>query len=1035
MAAGLYHDEVTFRQHVDQCAELLAPLLGCDIREIIFDSSGTGTIYRAPTNDVADSSIVHRPSSAGNPALDQTQYTQPALFVVEYALAQLWISWGIRPQALIGHSLGEYVAACLAGVFTLADALTLVATRGRLMQTLPAGAMLAVPLTEHELQSLLGADLALAAINAPSLCVVSGPITAVAALEQQLAAAGVTSRRLRSAHAFHSAMLDPVLAEFRACVSQVSLHPPQIPYLSNVSGRWITADEATDPSYWARQLRQTVRFADGVHELLKNSEQVLLEVGPGHTLSRLVRQHPASGPEHGVFTTLRHWDEAAPDRAFLLTALGTLWLNGVAVEWPRVHAHERRRRLVLPTYPFERQRHWIAPGEQAGLAGIRRHDTDTRAEIADWFYIPSWKRTMPPRRSVQQNGAALRRSWLIFADACGVGAALAQRLAQHGQDVIVVRPGEQFAQLSDCYAINPQRREDYNRLFQELRVLNKPPHVIIHAWSITSDAPAQAEPDGFAQAQTAGFYSLLYLAQALGEQNSADPVHIAMLSNNLQRVTGEEVVYPEKATLLGPCRVIPREYPHISCQSIDIIVPQPESIQTATVIDYLVADIDTPSPDSVIAYRNDQRWVQSFEPTRLDSGDPHGSLRQNGVYLITGGLGGVGLVFARYLAQTVQARLILTGRTALPAREHWQHWLDDHDQQDRVSQQIRTIQQLEALGAEVFVGCADVAEHEQMRSVIEQSIARFGAINGVIHAAGVTGGGLIQLKTPAIVESVMRPKVRGLLVLDALLSDMKLDFLVLFSSISAILGELGQIDYCAANAFLDAFADRFSARTGITAMSINWDTWKEAGMALAAAEDSTMPSALRELLREAIAYGIASSEGTEAFCRILLENRVPQIIVSTRDLQQRISDAATLTQSHIFEALQHNQSTNVRHPRAKVRTPYVAPRNMIEQGVAEIWQQLLGIEEVGVNDDFFDLGGHSLMAIMLAGRLRDAFQLDIPLSKIFEAPTVAEIAQIIEEIRPEPEDHEEIELLNILSQLSEEEVELEITKRMNPERL
>jgi acyl transferase domain-containing protein/acyl carrier protein len=1033
MAAGLYQDQPTFRQHVEQCAELLAPQLGRDIREIIYPM--TNDERRTTNAAAAPSSFALRPASDAADLLDQTWLTQPALFVIEYALAQLWMSWGIKPQALIGHSLGEYVAACLSGVFALEDALLLVAARGRLMQQLPPGAMLAVPLTEEALQPLLGAELAIAAINAPALCVVSGPATAIAALEQQLAAASVTCRRLRSAHAFHSAMIAPILDEFVACVSRVPLSPPQIPYLSNVTGRWITADEATDPGYWARQLRQTVRFADGVHELLKNPEQVLLEVGPGHTLSQLVRQHPASGPEHGLFTSLRHWDEAQPDRAFVLTALGKLWLNGVAVDWPSVHADEQRRRLVLPTYPFERQRHWIAPGEPAGAAGIRQNGTGARADIADWFYIPSWKRTMPPRRPAQRNGAAQRRSWLIFADACGVGAALAQRLMPHDQAVVVVQPGEQFGHMREnVYMLVPQRREDYNRLFQELRTLDKIPQVIIHAWSVTPDVSAQAEPDSFAQAQTAGFYSLLYLTQALGEQNSADPVHIALLSNNLQRVTGEEVVYPEKATILGPCRVIPREYPYITCQSIDIIVPQPENIQESWVIDYLMADIDAPSADSVIAYRNNQRWVQCFEPTQLDSaGNPHEALRQNGVYLITGGLGGVGLVLARYLANAVHARLILVGRTPLPAREHWQQRLDDHDQHERVSHKIRTVQQLEALGAEVLVCCADVAEPEQMRIVVEQSIARFGTLHGVIHAAGVSGGGLIQLKTPEIAEDIMRPKVRGLLVLDALLRDVKLDFLVLFSSISAILGELGQIDYCAANAFLDAFADRFSARTGINAMSINWDTWKETGMALAAAEDSAMPAALRELLQEAIAYGIASSEGAEAFCRIVLENSVPQIIVSTRDLQQRISDAVILTQSHIFEALQRDQSTNVRHPRAKVRTPYVAARTLVEQGIVEIWQQILGIEEVGVNDDFFDLGGHSLMAIMLAGRLRDRFQLDISLSKIFEAPTVAKLAQIIEEIQLEPDDREEIELLHMLSQLSEEEVEIEITKRMNPE--
>ena len=373
MATGLYQSEPVFRKQVDRCAELLKPQLGLDLREIMFDTSGrgtiyraltnesdTGTIYRAPTNHVTDSSFVVRPSSEAADSLDQTQYAQPALFVVEYALARLWMSWGITPEALIGHSIGEYVAACLAGVLSLADALMLVALRGRLIQQLPGGAMLSVPLPEVELVPLLGAQLALAAVNGPALCVVAGPPDMITALQDRLAERGVETRRLHTSHAFHSAMLAPILETFTEQVGNVALKPLKIPYVSNVSGTWISATEATDPAYWARHLRQPVRFSAGIQLLLQEPDRIFLEVGPGRALATSVLQHPAAAGRV-VLPSLRHPQDAQDDSAFLLTMLGKLWLADARIDWAGFAAHEQRRRLPLPTYPFERRRYWIEP--------------------------------------------------------------------------------------------------------------------------------------------------------------------------------------------------------------------------------------------------------------------------------------------------------------------------------------------------------------------------------------------------------------------------------------------------------------------------------------------------------------------------------------------------------------------------------------------------------------------------------------------------------------------------------------------------
>jgi amino acid adenylation domain-containing protein len=369
MALDLYQHEPVFRAHVDQCAGLLRPHLGIDLREVIFDEraatndEGAATIDagRWTIDDAPPSSIVYCPSSEPGDRINQTQYAQPALFVIEYALARLWMVWGVQPQAMIGHSIGEYVAACLAGVFSLEDALALVAARGRMMQALPGGAMLAVPLPEDELRPLLEPPLSLAAMNGPALCVIAGPAEAVGELHARLAAREIECRALRTSHAFHSPAMDAIVAPFTNLVGTIRLHPPQLPFVSNVSGAWITAAEATDPRYWARQLREPVRFAAGLQMLFQMSRAIILEVGPGKTLSGFCRQHPARADDQLVLPSMRPPSEQQDDLAQLLTTLGRLWLAGVRVDWEGFTGEERRRRVPLPTYPFERQRYWIAP--------------------------------------------------------------------------------------------------------------------------------------------------------------------------------------------------------------------------------------------------------------------------------------------------------------------------------------------------------------------------------------------------------------------------------------------------------------------------------------------------------------------------------------------------------------------------------------------------------------------------------------------------------------------------------------------------
>jgi malonyl CoA-acyl carrier protein transacylase/NAD(P)-dependent dehydrogenase (short-subunit alcohol dehydrogenase family) len=975
MARGLYEEEPAFRAEVDACAEAIAPALGADVRTVLY------------------------PPPEGVPAaeaqLRQTSFAQPALFVVEYALAALWMRRGVRADAMIGHSIGEYVAACLAGVLSLADALTLVVERGRLMQ-IPGGAMLAVPLAEERLAGQLPPELSIAASNAPALCVVSGPEAPLAALEGKLADAGVQCQRLHTAQAFHSAMMTPALAPFAEAVKRARLSAPTIPYVSNVTGTWITEQEATDPSYWVRHLRQTVRFSSGLTRLLEDPDRVLLEVGPGRTLASLARQHQAG---RTVVTSVRHPHDTPSDPETLGGALGRLWVAGVPIDWAAVHDGRPRRRVPLPTYPFERRRFWADP-RPSPVDAPRRKATRKRPDVATWFYAPSWKRA--PLPTVRHDRAPVEAPWLVFGDDGGLAERLAQRLAGRGARVVFVTPGERFAGLGDLrYSIAPGSAADHSELVRALRARQLLPARVLHCWSILP-FPGSAPPDRAERRclHERGFLSLMGLAQALGELPETPGVQIAVVSDRLHEVMGEAVVAPERASVFGLSTVIPQEYPHVGCRAIDVPPVEPGSPGEARLLDGLLAELDDRSPSSaVVAYRGGHRWVRTYEPCALDA-SPEGPalLRRGGTYLITGGLGGIGLVLAEYLARTVAPKLVLTGRSGLPGREDWSRWLTTHDASDETARRIRGVEVLEALGAEVLVVGADVSDPEQMRACLGTARARFGAIDGVIHAAGTPGAGMIQLRTPEASGHVLAPKVEGASILMSLLADAPPQFVLLCSSITGILGGPGQADYCGANACLDAWARvRPAGGRGPRVISVNWDVWQEVGMGVT----TPVPRDMRAEREEYIRNGILPSEGTDAFARILA-SPLSEVVVSTRDLLAILElirgpvDAEPAPTPAAPTPARPATADGQPHAKPDVSATFVAPRTDLERTVARLWEQLLGLERVGIHDDFLELGGHSLLATQMISRLRDAVGVELPLRSVFEASTVAAMAERIQ---------------------------------------
>jgi len=981
MGRELYESETIFREQVDYCCKLLKPQLGLDLRTVIYPSK--------------------QKAQEATQKLQQTAITQPALFVIEYALAKLWMTWGMKPETMIGHSIGEYVAATLAGVFSLEDALWIVATRGKLMQQLPGGAMLSIGLPEKEVQQLLEEKISLAANNAPSSCVVSGSTEVIDQLQQELQQVGVSCRRLHTSHAFHSQMMKPIIDTFVQSLQKVKLNPPKIPFVSNVSGTWITKAQATDPNYWAKHLRQPVRFCEGITELAKTREILFLEVGPGRTLSTFVKQHQKE--ESLVLTSLRHPQQQESDVKFLLNSLGKLWLFGVKVDWSGFYTNERRHRIPLPTYPFERQRYWIELNQNATLAMRQQQSIDKKPDIADWFYVPRWKESTSLEFFQKEKSSEEKLYWLVFVDNYGIGAEFAERLKQQEQDVIVVRVADNFAKINDCtYTINPQQRNDYDALLQALQEQNWIPQRIAHFWSVTPNdillgqelseqTPLQLRYQFFEHCQNLGFYSLLFLTQTLAKQNIIAPMKLMVVTSNIHDVTGSEVLCPEKATILGPCNVIPQEYLNITCCCVDVVFPKSGSKQSQRLVDYLLTELIAPVTDRLIAYRENHRWTKTYEALHIDeSSTSETLLRQGGIYLITGGLGRIGLAMSEYLAKTMQAKLVLIGRKDIPERHQWSQWLLTHDESNEVSQKLRKVMMLEELGAEVQIISADVANEQQMQRAIALANEHFGEIHGVIHAAGINDDAYytIQETSTNQSQSQFHCKVYGLFVLAKILRGRNLDFCLLTSSSSSVLGGIGLTSYSAANIFMDTYAHKHNQMNLFPYISTNWDTWQFQD---SEKQDITFGLALEKLR-------MTPQEGIEVLRRLLSINTTLQIIVSAGELEPRINQWIEL------EFLQNRKASNEdnlisNHQRPNLATVYVSPRNEMEQKIAIIWQQLLGVEDIGIYDNFFDLGGNSLLGTQIIFHLREAFQMHFSLRSLLDEPTIAGMSKYIENTR------------------------------------
>lgn len=797
MGRDLYENEPVYRACIDECAKHALSLIQLDIRTLM---------YCGPEREEEVGARLQSP-----------QLSLPALFATSYALAKLLASWGIKADAMIGHSMGEYVAACLCGVFSVRDGLALVIERGRLFEQVEEGGMLAIQLPESEARVHMGPELAFAAINGPSLCVASGPVAAIDELQNRLGQLEIECTRVRIKVAAHSPLLEPILPAFRSFCEKIEFHPPVDRFVSNLTGAYADPKEVTTPDYWVRHLRSTVQFSGGLEVIFRDGEAVLMEVGPGRTLASVAgaQQPAASGRKPLTLPTLRHPKEQVNDRQFLFDALAKVWAGGVDIDFTSIFGEPKEpTRVHLPTYPFEHERFWI----DADRSARGEINLEKRADLADWFCTPTFHEA-PLFVSEAERSAP--RQWLIFTDNVGVHGRLRAKL--NGR-VISVRRGLAFSRMdADVFEVNPSRTVDFEDLLSSLDMDRNTPLSILYLWPLTLRR-SRVVSHRFGDLQARCFDGLFSLLQAAGDLDWK--MSLSVVGNDIFAIGGEGVE-PAKSLALGPVRVGSRELKQLNARLIDVDFDPIWNRLKGDPLGPLLNELVGGENDPVVALRGTKRYVEGLANTRIPAFEGTGLVRRpHGVHLITGGFGGIGREVARKLAQGGAPTLILVGTQKLPDRDVWKS-ADLDNYPTNVAERCRFALELESLGAKVIAECVDLTDADAVAALAQ----RHSTIDGLFHTAGLLDDAPIQAKSGESAHRIIAAKALSALNLAEAIDLSQLECFVLFSSSSSRLGLRGQCDYTAANAVLDALATRLRAEGIEGAVAINWGTWKDVGMA------------------------------------------------------------------------------------------------------------------------------------------------------------------------------------------------------------
>lgn len=877
--------------------------------------------------------------------LNETQYTQPALFLIEYAMAMVLLRLGLRPSFIIGHSLGEYVGACIAGVFSFEDALSIIVCRAKLMSKVPSGEMMAVAVSATEIEPFLLAGLSVAAINTEHTVVVSGNKELMSELRERLSSSGIAFSVLKTSHAFHSEMMDAILGAYRTAFEKVTCSRPAYTIISNLTGKPLSDEEAASPDYWVRHLRETVRFQEGIDWILRKGDGLFVEVGPGNTLSGFCRQSKQYTPGCRTVEMFRHPKEEVNDNLKYTVALGQLWSAGAPLDWAAYYSDEERHKVSLPGYSFDTYKLDFSVDPFRDLSSANLQGNSVKS-FDEWFYLPNWKKAFLHHKTASQ---ITPEHFLVFSEDTPLILALISHLQNRGHRVTVVYKGNGFNRKEEAvYQVNPRKEGDFKMLFGAVSV----PDRVIYNWMTAGMDQEDIQ---------SAFLTLKYTGTSLIEASGGARKKLILLGDLGYPVTGSELLNIGMITSMKIADVCAMENPDLLCRYVDI---EQHNI-SAGIIDALETELYLEDAPHTIAYRNAERWAAFYEPITLT--EQHNVPLQPGdLCLITGGLGEVGMLLAKHLIRQYKARIVIVGRSEIPGQELWQTILTEAQHPALVSR-IEKMQELQALQSDTFYFNADISDFTAFGKVVSTIAARHGKIAGVIHAAGNIDSQTfkpVEHITESIAEAQFLPKIKGTINVYNLFKDTPPGFVWITSSLASILGGLTYGAYAVANRFIDAF---------VTAKRQELPGWYSVNL-------------------DGISEGGIDGEKLVAvFERSFALGPLPQLIVSLKDPNKaiadqssRMPDSAAGVQEEIFVE------------RPALSMAYQAPVTAAEEEVCRLWQSFFGYDRIGIDDNFFELGGDSLKAMTLLKRIHSQLHVEIGIEDFFSAPTIRSLAAEVE---------------------------------------
>ncbi|MEQ9404971.1 MAG: amino acid adenylation domain-containing protein [Cyclobacteriaceae bacterium] len=933
MGKDLYESEVVFRDEIDRCFKKVKRVTGNDLKSIVF--------------------------SEDKDRINETEFAQPILFILEYALARLVMHWGVKPNVVIGHSLGEYVAACISGVFSFEDALKLVMKRGELMQKVPGGSMMSIllPVDDFTSRYILQEDLSIAAVNSDRSFVVSGPDTSINSLHDQIIEEGFTSRKLKTSHAFHSSMMDGMLDDFKAVLGEVSFSKQEIPIVSNLKGSFISDSEIGQPDYWVNHLRHTTQFASGVSAILKRKQILLIEVGWGNTLGSFVADNTSKSQDHKIVNLTRVGKSSKSDNYFLLAGLGEIWSYGKNPAWKEFYEMEERSKVPLPGYSFEKTKYPSSRKLNELISSKKAFDV-SMIDTSSKFYASSWETSNYYSENEKRNKCLN----ILFLDEEGAGDELIRRFEQHGEETYCVNMADRYVQNGNSYELNPKNESDYKELFDSIR-FGESSIRIVFAWSLLK-VNGKIDIRNIRWNLDLGYYALLNILKFLERAVQNVDTEISVITNGLHRILKSDSTNPQISPILGAIRVIPKEYSNVKCKNIDIHLSEIND----TLLDSIFKEITSKSDNTLISFRNGTRFtnvVKSINVPPLKNG--YIPFQSPGVYLITGGTGGIGLDLAKRISQSSKGiTLVLLGRKVLPEKKAWRKWLETHREDDPLFVIIKSLIEIEDNDCDVLYFKVKLEDKKALEKIIKASELSVGPIKGVLHCAGIGDfEGVIHRRSKNHSEEVFAPKIYGTTFLYNALKHDELDFFVLFSSVASLAAPFGQVGYVAANTFMEFFAQSCEIPDGPKVLGIGWNQWREVGMAARA-----IASGNGIINSDSISPG----EGYEIILRCLRSN-ASVIFVSKSN-----------PNAHLREIEAKFESED--HPITDPSRDNVDSPKSVEKTLTELWSGFFGVEKLGINDDFFELGGDSLKATTLIYRINKSLKTELSLTDFFEKPTI-----------------------------------------------